>query len=117
MKFSRRCRCRRSCGHLARGTDALQPRERLTQLMPVLAILIDCAEAYDSDGLVYDPECGVHGELPVNNVECSCQGERTSAVEFVQALVLDVRSAGAIHRPAGQPNRLHEGVSRLVASG
>lgn len=105
MKFSRRCKCSRNCGHLARGSDALQPADRLLKLQPVLAILIDCADAYDSDGLIFDPECGVHGERSVSNTECSCKGEPTSAMEFVQTLILDVRSARRSNEIAGRPGR------------
>lgn len=104
MKFSRRCKCHRNCPHLARGSDALLAAERLAQLAPVLATLVDAADAYDSDGLIFDPDCGVHGERSVSNTECSCKGEPTSAMEFVQALVLDVRSARRVE-PAGRPGR------------
>jgi hypothetical protein len=101
---TRRCQCSRNCRHLARGSDALLPADRLRQLGPVLATLIDAADAYDSDGLIFDPACGVHGEQSVSNVECTCRGEPTSALEFVQALILDVRSAGRAE-PAGRPGR------------
>jgi hypothetical protein len=133
VKFSRRCHCRKGCAHLARGSEALLPAERLLQLAsikvethdprgrrrvdPLLSLLIDCAEAYDSDGLNFDEACGIHGERAVSNSECSCRGERTSAVEFILALELDVKAAGLRDRPAGQPNRLHQGTMRLVASG
>ena len=104
MKFSRRCRSCCDSGHLARGSDALQPAERLLELQPVLAVLIDAAAAYDSDGLIFDEACGIHGETAVSNVECSCKGDPTSALEFVQALILDVRSARR-SEPAGRPGR------------
>lgn len=103
-RFSRRCQCTRRCGHLARGSEALQPASRLLKLEPVLAVLIDAAEAYDSDGLAFDPGCGIHGEVPVSNVECSCKGDPTSALEFIQALILDVKSARR-NEPAGRPGR------------
>ena len=104
MKVSRRCQCRRGCPHLARGSEALQPAERLLKLEPVLSVLIDAADAYDSDGLAFDPDCGVHGERAVSNSECSCKGDPTSALEFVQALIIDVRSARR-NEPAGRPGR------------
>jgi hypothetical protein len=114
VKYTRRCHCSRNCGHFARGTDALQPAERLLQLEPVLAVLIDAADAYDSDGLAFDPECGVHGERSVSNVECSCKGDLTSALEFVQALILDVRSARR-NEPAGRPGRKDAATVRALS--
>ena len=63
--------------------------------------LIDAADAFDSDGLVFDLDCEVHGTRPVSNASCTCSGERMSAVEFVQALFVDVRNAG---RPADRPD-------------
>ena len=100
----RRCTCSRNCRHLARGSDALLPAERLVQLEPLLSTLIDAAAGYDDAGLIFDPACGVHGERSVSNVECSCRGEPTSALEFVQALILDVRSARR-NEPSGRPGR------------
>ena len=119
MKVARRCQCSRNCRHLARGSDALLPAERLVQLEPMLSTLIDAAAGYDDASLIFDPACGVHGERSVSNVECSCRGEPTSALEFIQALILDVRSARVIaqNRPAGQPHRRRDGTMRLVASG
>jgi hypothetical protein len=74
------------------GSEALLPPNRLEQLAPVFATLIDAADAFDSDTLVIDVDCEVHGPRAVSNAECSCSGERFSAVEFVQALGLDIRN-------------------------
>ena len=114
VKHVRRCQCSRNCKHLARGSDALLPAERLAQLAPILSTLIDAADAYDSDGLVFDPECGIHGERSVSNVECSCKGDPTSAVEFVQTLIIDVRSARG-GEPAGRPGRKDAALVRSLS--
>ncbi len=117
--MARRCTCSRRCQHVTRGSDALLPAERLLELERFEALLIDAADSYDSDGLQFHPDCEIHGERPVTNGECMCRGDFTSAVEFIRALFVDVRSARAnryVH-PAGQPNRLAGGVLRMVATG
>lgn len=105
--MSRRCQCSRRCRHIARGSEALLPPERLAALESLEALLVDAADSYDSDGLQFDPACEVHGERPTSNAECCCRGDLTSALEFIHALFLDVRSAKAnrYNAPAGNPNR------------
>lgn len=95
------------------------PDDRLLPLEPLLGMLMDVADVYDMDMLAFDAGCGIHGSTLVSDTECSCQGKRYSAVEFVEQLQLDVRSARADREnPAGQPNRRRNGETRvsLVAS-
>jgi hypothetical protein len=115
VKYSRRCQCRKGCPHLARGIEALQPAERLLQLEPVLAVLMDAAAGYDADSLHYDPDCPIHGERPVSNTECSCKGDPTSALEFILALEVEVRAAKAgRNAPTGRPNTERRSDPRIL---
>lgn len=94
--MSRLCGCHRKCRHLVpTGTDRLLPPAELTELAPFLGMLTDAADAFDADALTMVPECEVHGPKAVSNAECICRGTRYSAVEFVQALGLDVRASSA----------------------
>lgn len=106
--MSRRCQCSRKCQHWAPGSAALLTDERLTALEAVMGVLVDAADAFDSDSLYFDPACRVHGTRPEPHVECSCEGQRTTALEFIAALAIDVRSAvraSGRHEPAGRPGR------------
>jgi hypothetical protein len=112
-----RCQCSRKCPHILRGSSALLPADRLALLAPIIATLIDAAYGYDADSLKIDSNCGIHGTKAISNSECICRGDRYSATEFVQALELILRTTGAFAYPAGQPNRLREGVLRLASTG
>ena len=94
--MSRFCRCSRGCRHLVPriGSGHVAPIERLEALLPALDALIDAAADFDEDGLAISPDCEVHGERPVTNSECTCRGQRYSAVEFVQTLILDIHVRG-----------------------
>ncbi len=115
--MSRRCQCHRKCPHVLRGSEALLPPERLAALAHVIGTLIDAASGFDAAGLQLDPACGIHGTKAVSNDECICEGRRYTATEFVQTLEIEIRAAGRYEYPAGQPNRLREGMLRLVATG
>lgn len=95
--MSRYCGCRRGCRHLVAslGKSALVDPTRLARLEDAIGILVDAADAFDLDGLVLDPACEVHGPTDVAHGVCSCRGERHTAVEFIQALQIDVRMAVA----------------------
>ena len=99
--MSRRCDCTRACLHLvpSRHYEPLLKDAALVELDAVLATLVDAADSFDSNGLVINALCEVHGEMAVSNAVCICRGERYSAVEFIQALALDVREAVAQRRP------------------
>ena len=96
--MARLCTCKSRCQHLVpTGTQALLPPHRLLQLERFLGTLVDAADAFDSDSLILDPECHVHAspELVGDGHPCSCRAERVTAVEFIQALQIDVKSAAA----------------------
>lgn len=95
------------CRHVARGSDeALLPAERLAIIdEPFLKVLVDAADAFDADSLTFDPACGIHGTHPARNSECICSGTRYSALEFVQAFMLDVKAAQAGRKEYGRPGR------------
>lgn len=114
--MARRCTCSNRCKHWSSASVVLVPSDRLQQLAPVLATLIDAADLYDQDALQFDPACRVHGDQWDRAAECTCEGERTTALEFVQALVVDVRSAAVTTLPAGRPNRKLNGTARPLAS-
>lgn len=118
--MSRRCQCHRKCRHLIPGIgDPLIGPDRLAALEPVMDVLIDAADAFDSDSIQFDPACGLHGERAISNSECICRGERVTAVEFIQALDvwLRDRGRGRYAYPAGQPERLRDGILRLAPTG
>lgn len=102
--MSRQCQCRRGCKHQVRGGDPLLMPDRLIPLADVLGLLVDAADAFDSEALQFDSDCALHGSRPTPNEECTCRGHRYSAAEFIQALQLDVRSAALRSVPAGRPN-------------
>lgn len=83
---------------MATGGGRLLAPAKLLQLEGVLGVLVDAADGFDMDGLAIDLTCEVHGPSPIPNGTCMCRGERVSAVEFVQALMIDVRSAGQSRR-------------------
>lgn len=106
--MARRCQCSRKCKHWAPGPTALLNDERLAALESVMDVLVDAADAFDSDSLHFDPACRVHGVRPEPHVECTCEGMRTTALEFIDALAVDVRGAvraNGRHEPAGRPGR------------
>lgn len=113
--MSRRCQCHRQCRHSVRGSDeALLPAERLAIIDdPILKTLVDAADAFDADSLTFDPACGIHGTHPARNSECICSGTRYSALEFIEALALDVRAAKSRIEPAGRPGRKDASVRPL----
>jgi hypothetical protein len=121
--MSRLCSCSRNCRHLAPGSnESLLQAERLIALEGVLATLVDAADAFDSDSLFIDSECDLHGPRAVSNAECICRGTRYTASEFVQALILDVRSAAQRREPLSQDRRArwarkNRASLQLVASG
>jgi hypothetical protein len=103
---SRLCSCHRKCRHLASsGSEALLQAERLLALEDVLPILIDAADAFDSDSLTIDADCAIHGTRPTSNSECSCRGTRYTASEFIQTLQIDVRAAAHRREPLSQDRR------------
>ena len=105
--MARRCMCHRRCQHILRGNDALLPAEQLAHLEPIIGVLIDAAFGYDADSLALDPKCGIHGTKAISNAECTCRGERYSALEFVQALEIELRTAGAARFESGnRPRRM-----------
>lgn len=104
------------------ANDALLQAERLIALEDVLTTLVDAADAFDTDSLFLDPECELHGPRAVSNAECICRGTRYTASEFVQALLLDVRSAAHRREPLSQDRRARwarkqRANLQLVASG
>jgi hypothetical protein len=117
--MSRVCQCSARCRHVVRGGDPLLMPDRLVRLADVLGVLVDSADAFDAESLQFDPACGLHGTRSITNAECVCQGRRYSAAEFIQALMLDVRSAQSRTAPAGRPNaaRPHNPRLELVATG
>ena len=87
--------------------------DRLAPIADLVGVLVDAADAFDSESLEFDPSCAFHGAASVSNTECICRGRRYSAAEFVQALQLDVRSAVLRTEPAGRPNRHRQGRARM----
>ncbi len=73
-------------------TDLLSAAQ-LVALEPIMDTLLDAADAYDMDNLTFVAGCGIHGARPESNVECTCTGTRYSAVEFIHALALNVKTA------------------------
>lgn len=121
--MSRLCSCARSCRHLVAGSsEPLLQAERLLGLAPLLSTLVDAADAFDSDGLLFDRDCGLHGVRAVSNSECICRGKRYTASEFIQTLSADVRSAASRREPLSQERgarwaRKQRANLQLVASG
>lgn len=108
--MARRCQCTRTCKHVTRGSDGLIQPPVVASLAPVVSALIDVAYGFDADGLEINPECEVHGQYPTANPECSCRGERLSAMEFVRYLELMVRTngAGALWEPGHRPKNVEQ---------
>lgn len=114
--MSRLCTCHRACRHYVRGSDeALLPADRLAAIDDrILKTLVDAADSFDAESLTFEPACGIHGTHPARNSECVCPGTRYSALEFIEALTLDVQASKMLRRPAGQPNRRRNGETRLA---
>lgn len=81
-----------------------------------MGLLVDLADAFDMDSLMWNPECTYHGEVRASNSECVCRGRRSTQSEFVEALQGAVREARARrgrpsnfepgYRPRSMKNRL-----------
>ena len=89
------CSCKSRCQHLVPALrEPLLSPEKLTRLAPILPVILDAADEFDSDTLLMNPNCAIHGSKPdPAGAECSCTGRRWSAVEFINALQLSVRAA------------------------
>jgi len=117
--MSHRCPCHRHCRHLVPSRAGQYPAVKIEPLAELLGPLIDAGYHFDEIGLQIDPECEVHGLRPVPNGECSCSGDRASAVEFVAWLVANLHAGAARRidvneaRQAGQ--RRHQGVLSAVS--